>query len=91
MAEGITTLLQNGKYSEKVINFFGLRLQETRMDSPTHITITPGVLADNNRLGSTTTIIDNFSKLMQSHRGEVPCVVTSAEASVDSKVVACSF
>jgi F0F1-type ATP synthase delta subunit len=39
------------------------------------------LLADNNRLGQADTIIGAFEELMASHRGEVSCVVTSAEVS----------
>lgn len=38
-----------------------------------------GALAENNRLGMSTDVIDAFETLMTAHRGEVTCKITSAE------------
>ena len=40
------------------------------------------VLAENNRLGLLPGVIEQFSKLMKAHRGEVEAVVTSAQVGV---------
>jgi F0F1-type ATP synthase delta subunit len=37
-------------------------------------------MADNNRLKQASEVIDAFGELMSSHRGEVQCTITSAEA-----------
>ena len=37
-----------------------------------------GALAENNRLDSTSDVIDAFSTIMTAHRGEVQCTITSA-------------
>jgi len=40
---------------------------------------TVGSLAENNRLRMSTDVIDAFETLMTAHRGEVNCMITSAE------------
>lgn len=40
------------------------------------------VLAENNRLGLLPGAIEQFSKLMKAHRGEVEAIVTSAQVGV---------
>jgi hypothetical protein len=41
--------------------------------------LNPALLAENNRLNNTVDVVAAFDSLISSHRGEVQCVVTSAE------------
>ncbi|RDD46812.1 ATP synthase subunit O, mitochondrial [Trichoplax sp. H2] len=38
-----------------------------------------GTLSENNRLGSASEIIEAFSRIMEAHRGEVRCTITTAK------------